>query len=112
MDKRHICREKPMRVPMTIGLLCITVQGCATVQLPKVTRNLGDQLGSVFSSGAVRYTVSGVVVLRDFSLIGVPYSVAGQVTPQMVAGGLVGMADEQCVPGPCGRPAPAPGSVS
>lgn len=174
-----------MRVPMTTGLLCIAVQGCAAVQPPKVdvlqaqisavgildqrlqvqlwvsnpndrelafskvtanvaiggerlasavndtpvtlpplaavalpfavsttTRNLGDQLGSVFSSGAVRYTVSGVVVLRDFSLIGIPYSVAGQVMPQMVAGRLIGMADEPDVPGPCGRAAPAPASVS
>lgn len=174
-----------MRAPMTIGLLCIAAQGCATVQPPKVdvlqarisavgvldqqlqvqlcvsnpnnrelafskttanvaiggerlasavndapvtlpplasvtipftvnttTRNLGDQLGSIFSDGAVRYTVSGVVVLRDFSLIGIPYSVAGQVTPQMVAGRLMGMAGEPDVPSSCGptTAALAPGS--
>ena len=157
-----------MRTPTTIGLLCIAVQGCATVQPPKVdvlqaqistigmsnpnnrelafskvtanvaiagehlasavndtpvtlpplssvtlpftvsttTRNLGDQLGSIFNSGAVRYTVSGVVVLRDFSLIGIPYSVAGQVTPQMIAGRLIGMAGEPDAPSSCGPTVP------
>lgn len=173
-----------MRAPITVGLLCFAMQGCATVQPPKVdvlqarlsaigildqrlevqlcvsnpndrelafskvtanvaiggerlasvvsatpvtlpplasvalpftvsttTRNLGDQLGSIFGSGAVRYTVSGVVVLRDFSLIGIPYSVAGQVTPQMVAGRLIGMAGEPDVPGPCGQMTAAPVST-
>ena len=173
-----------MRTPTTIGLLCIAVQGCATVQPPKVdvlqaqistigildqrlqvqlcvsnpnnrelafskvtanvaiggerlasavndtpvtlpplssvtlpftvsttTRNLGDQLGSIFNSGAVRYTVYGVVVLRDFSLIGIPYSVAGQVTPQVVAGRLIGIAGEPDMSSLCGQTTPAPAPV-
>ena len=174
-----------MRAPTMTGLLCLAVQGCATVQPPKVdvlqaqvsaigildqrlqvqlcvsnpndrelafskvtadvaiggerlasavndtpvtlpplasvalpftvgitTRNLGDQLGSVLAGGALRYTVSGVVVLRDFSLIGIPYSVAGQVTSQMVAGRLIGMAGAPDAPGSCGRTTPAPAPVS
>lgn len=89
----------------------VTLPPLASVALPftvaTTTRNLADQLGSILSSGAVRYTVSGVVVLRDFSLVGIPYSVSGTVTPQMIAGRLVGTGEPDA-PVPCGPPVPAP----
>ncbi len=84
----------------------VTLPPLGSVALPftvnTTTRNLGDQLGSILGSGAIRYEVSGVVVLRDFSVIGIPYSVSGRVTPQMVAGRLIGMAGEPDAPSPCG----------
>ncbi len=93
-----------------------TLPPLSSVTLPftvsTTTRSLGDQLGSIFSNGAVRYTVSGVVVLRDFSLIGIPYSVAGHVTPQTVAGRLIGMAGEPDVPSSCGPVAPGSATAS
>lgn len=88
----------------------VTLPPLASVSLPftvaTTTRNLVDQLGSILASGAVRYTVSGHVVLRDFSLVGIPYSVSGRLTPQGIAGQLVSMAGEPDAPGPCGQ-APA-----
>lgn len=53
------------------------------------TRNLGAQLGAIFATGALDYTVSGHVILRDFSIIGIPYSVHGRLEPISVAGGLL-----------------------
>ena len=91
----------------------VTLPPLGSVALPftvdTTTRNLGDQIGSILGSGAIRYEVSGVVVLRDFSVIGIPYSVSGRVTPQMIAGRLIGMAGEPDAPGPCG---PVPGAAS
>ncbi len=70
----------------------VTLPPMQSVSLPfsvaTTTRNLGAQLGSIFGTGTIPYTVSGHVVLRDFSLIGIPYSVAGRVTPADLAGGL------------------------
>jgi LEA14-like dessication related protein len=91
----------------------VTLPPLGSVSLPftvdTTTRNLGDQLGGILRSGALRYDVSGIVVLRDFSVVGIPYSVSGRVTPQMVAGGLIGMAGEPDAPSPCG---PAPGAAA
>ena len=70
------------------------------------TRNLGTQLGSIFATGTIPYTVSGHVVLRDFSLIGIPYSVAGRVTPADLVGGLASVAGSADVPGPCSTTGP------
>ena len=88
----------------------VTLPPLASVAFPftvsTTTRNLGDQLGSGPGNGAVRCTVSGVVVLRNVSLIGILYSVAGRVTPQMVAKRLIGMAGEPDAPGSCGSVAP------
>ena len=71
------------------------------------TRNLGAQLGSILGSGAVDYTVSGRIVLRDFSLIGIPYSVSGRITPADIAAGLVSVAGDAAVPEACGAAGPA-----
>ncbi len=88
----------------------VTLPPLSSVTLPctvsTTTRNLGDQLGSILGSGELHYTVSGVVVLRDFSIIGIPYSVRGRVKPQMVAGRLIGMAGEPDAPSACGPIAP------
>ena len=92
----------------------VTLPPLQSVALPfsvaTTTRNLGTQLGSIFSTGSIPYTVSGRVVLRDFSLVGIPYSVAGRVTPADIAGGLISVAGDAAVPGACsstvpGRPA-------
>lgn len=89
----------------------VTLPPLSSVALPftvsTTTRNLADQLGGILSGGAIRYAVSGVVVLRDFSLVGIPYSVSGTVTPQMIAGRLVGTGEPDA-PVPCGPPVPAP----
>ena len=83
----------------------VTLPPLQSVALPfsvaTTTRNLRTQLGSIFSTGTIPYTVSGRVVLRDFSLIGIPYSVAGRVTPANIAGGLISVAGNADVPGPC-----------
>ncbi len=101
------------RLAVAVNDTPVTLPPLGSVALPftvdTTTRNLGDQLGSVLSDGAIRYEVSGVVVLRDFSVVGIPYSVSGRVTPQMAAGRLMGMAGEPDAPGPCG---PASGAVS
>ena len=85
----------------------VTLPPLASVVVPftvaTTTRNLVDQLGSILASGSIRYAVSGHVVLRDFSLVGIPYSVSGRLTPQSVAGQLVSMTGEPDVAGPCGQ---------
>lgn len=89
----------------------VTLPPLSSVALPftvaTTTRNLADQLGSILASGSLRYTVSGVVVLRDFSLVGIPYSVAGTVTAQDVAGRLIGTGEPEAAQ-PCGPPATGP----
>ncbi len=89
----------------------VTLPPLSSVSLPftvaTTTRNLADQLGGILASGAIRYTVSGVVVLRDFSLVGIPYSVSGTVTPASIAGRLAGTGEPD-TPVPCGPPAPGP----
>lgn len=66
------------------------------------TRDLGAQFSSTFASGATPCTVSGRVVLRDFLLFGVLYSVGGWLTPEAVTGQLVGPAGEPEAGGACG----------
>ena len=94
------------RLAVAVNDTPVTLAPLGSVAVPftvtTTTRNLGDQLASILGSGAIRYEVSGVVVLRDFSVIGIPYSVSGRVTPQMVAGRLIGMAGEPDAPSPCG----------
>ncbi|MGI4794690.1 MAG: LEA type 2 family protein [Janthinobacterium lividum] len=83
----------------------VTLPPMQSVSLPfsvaTTTRNLGAQLGSIFSSAAIPYSVSGHIVLRDFSLIGIPYSVSGRVTPANLAAGLVSVAGNANTPGAC-----------
>ncbi len=66
------------------------------------TRNLGAQLGSILSTGSVSYTVSGRIVFRDFSLVGIPYSVSRRVIPTDAAAGLISVAGDASVPADCG----------
>lgn len=103
------------RLASAVNETPVTLPPLASVTLPfmvtTTTRNLVDQLGSIFSSGSIRYTVSGDVVLRDFSLIGIPYSVSGRLTPLSVAGQLVSMTGEPDVARPCGQTAAGPGTT-
>ena len=64
-------------------------------------RNLGSPLEAIVTRGAVDYVVSGSVVLRDFSLIGIPYSIRGHVTAAMVAGDLLEMQASAPAPSAC-----------
>ena len=104
------------RLASAVNETPVVLPPLASVALPfsvaTTTRNLGDQLGSLLGTGELRYTVSGVVVLRGFSLVAIPYSVSGTVTPQMLAGRLIGMAGRPDTPGPCGPVAPAPVAAS
>lgn len=56
------------------------------------TRDLGAPLASIFQQGALDYVVSGRVVLRDFALVGIPYSVRGRITASKAAGQLFSLA--------------------
>lgn len=89
----------------------VTLPPLRSVSLPfsvaTTTRNLGAQLGSVLGSGTLPYTVHGRIVLRDFSLIGIPYSVSGRLTPADLVGGLASVADDSGGPGPCDAAVPA-----
>lgn len=65
------------------------------------TRDLGVPLASIFQQGALAYVVSGQVVLRDFALIGIPYSVHGRITAASVAGQLFSLATTAPATSPC-----------
>lgn len=64
-------------------------------------RNLGAPLASIFQQGALDYVVSGRVVLRDFALIGIPYTVRGRITASTVAGQLFSLATAAPTTSPC-----------
>ncbi len=64
-------------------------------------RNLGSPLETIVTRGSVDYVVSESVVLRDFSLIGIPYSIRGHVTPAAVAGDLLEMQASAPAPSAC-----------
>ena len=88
----------------------VTLPPLRAVSLPfsvaTTTRNLGAQLGSILGTATVAYTVSGRIVLRDFSLVGIPYSVSGRLTPAGIAAGLVGLAGDADPPGACDAAGP------
>ncbi len=104
------------RLASAVNETPVTLPPLGSVTLPflvaTTTRNLVGQIDSIFSTGAIHYTVSGHIVLRDFSVIGIPYSVSGKLTPQSVAGELVGMGGKPVVPGACGRTPPEPNTAS
>lgn len=54
-------------------------------------RNLGSPLEAIVTRGTLDYVVSGSIVLRDFSLIGIPYSIRGHLTAATVVGDLFEM---------------------
>jgi len=99
------------RLASGVNEMPVTLPPLVSVVVPfnvaTTTRNLGAQLGGILGSGTIPYTVSGHVVLRDFSLVGIPYSVGGRLTPQAIAGQLAGMASEPDAPGQCGASVPA-----
>ncbi len=93
----------------------VTLPPLRSVSLPfsvaTTTRNLGTQLGSLLGTGTLPYTVSGRILLRDFPLFAIPYSVSGHLTPAGIAGGLIGLAGAADAPAPCGPAGPvAPAS--
>lgn len=68
-------------------------------------RNLGSPLQALFTHGSIDYVVSGHVLLRDFTLLGIPYSIQGRLTPATVAGDLFEMATAGTPPAsPCSGP--------
>ena len=67
-------------------------------------RNLGSPLAAIVARGSIDYVVSGSVVLRDFSLIGIPYSISGHVTAASVAGELLVMQASAPAPPACSEP--------
>ncbi len=74
-------------------------------------RNFGSPLAAVLTRGSVDYIVSGSVLLRDFSLIGIPYSIRGHVTAATAAGDLLEMQASAPAPSACSREVPLSTSV-
>ena len=74
-------------------------------------RNLGSPLEAIVTRGSVDYVVSGSVVLRDFSLIGIPYSIHGHVMAATAVGDLLEMQASAPASPACSGEVPSSASV-
>lgn len=71
-------------------------------------RDIGRPIEAILASGSVNYVVSGTVILRDFDLIGIPYTVRGRIGLATVAGHLFDVAASDGGGAGCATPTRAP----
>ena len=74
-------------------------------------RNLSSPLEAFVTRRSLDYVVSGSVVFRGFSLIGIPYSIRGHITAATVAGDLLEMQASAPAPFACSSKAPPSASA-
>lgn len=63
--------------------------------------DLGAPISSLFRHGTLDWMISGHLVLQDFTLVGIPYSVHGRITAATAAGQLFSLATASPTTSPC-----------
>ena len=83
----------------------LVLRPLGAVQVPfdvaTTTRDLGAPLAAIFTRGSLDYVICGTVILSDFTLIGLPYSIQGHLTPTSVAGNFLELVASRPTTSPC-----------